>query len=246
MNLSISQIDSARFKMKVGRAFDLTEINHISDIEEFIKSNNLNCLIARISSKETELIHALENSGFRLMEGRIRFIYRKISSKISYPLFPIPEDCKIRPGIEKDDIEQLVRSSYGGYKGHYHKNPIFSQQECDNVYVDWALSSLSNIKEGDYFSVIEKSGNIVAFASGSKADDNSFVGGLLGVDPNERRHGLASVLHLHRLQWCKENHFDSIIVATSLNNWVYQNLLIKLGYEVLDSDLTFHWNNINI
>lgn len=243
MNLDISKIDSDRFRLKIGRAFDLSDENEVAEIKKFIRSNDLDCVIARCVSTETNVIRSLENSGFRLMEGRIRFIYRRVDSKPDLPMISTSEGYLIREGVNDDQVESLVRKAYAQYKGHYHRNRAFRQTDCDDVYVDWALNALSNISAGDYFYVIEKSAKLVAFASGNKAGDGNFLGGLLGVDPNERRHGLASVLHCHRLQWCQQHRFKSLIVATSLNNWAYQNLLIKLGYEVLDSDLTFHWTN---
>jgi GNAT superfamily N-acetyltransferase len=103
------------------------------------------------------------------------------------------------------------------------------------------LRALSNKSSDNYISVVEKSGKLIGFATGQRANDGNFVGGLLGVDLEERKQGLASALHYHRLQWCKEKGVESLIVATSLNNWTYQNLLIRLGYNILDSDLTFHW-----
>ncbi|MBE0435485.1 MAG: GNAT family N-acetyltransferase [Methylomicrobium sp.] len=241
MDLAISEIDSNRFGLKIGRAFDLTEVEQVSEIEKFIKQQSLDCLIVRCSSTETKVIHALEKIGFHLMEGRIRFVYREVSSKLNFPIIPLSENTRIRAGVEDDEIEPLVRRAYAGYKGHYHHNPALDKNECDNVYVDWALNALSNISSENYFSVVEKSSKLIAFASGNKGVNGSFIGGLLAVDPKERKQGLASALHYHRLQWCKEKDFDSVIVATSLNNWTYQNLLIKLGYSVLDTDLTFHW-----
>lgn len=241
MNLAISEIDSNRFGLKIGRAFDLTKVEQVAEIEKFIKHHDLDCLIARCSSTEIKVIHALEKFGFHLMEGRIRFIYQDVSSKSDFPIIQLNENTRIRTGVEDDEIEHLVRRAYAGYKGHYHHNPSLDKNECDNVYVDWALNALNNISSENYFSVVEKSSKLIAFASGNKGDNGSFIGGLLAVDPKERKQGLASALHYHRLQWCKEKGFDSVIVATSLNNWTYQNLLIKLGYSVLDTDLTFHW-----
>lgn len=243
MNLDISTIDSERFRMRIGRAFDLSDANDAAQIQEFIIGNELDCVIARCASTETNIIHSLEQSGFRLMEGRIRFVYWLAGSGSALPTAASSEGYLIREGVKGDQVEPLVRKAYADYKGHYHRNPAFDQTDCDDVYVDWALNGLANISAGDYFYVIEKSAALVAFASGNKAADGHFTGGLLGVEPTQRRHGLASVLHCHRLQWCQQQGFESLIVATSLNNWAYQNLLIKLGYQVLDTDLTFHWTN---
>ncbi len=241
MNLYISKIDSKRFGLNIGRIDNISPPLQVSEISEFIQSHHLDCLIARCSSKETAIIHGLENAGFRFMEGRIRFIYQNIQAKPDFPVMPLSQGTLIRAGTIRDNLENIVRSSFAGYKGHYHQNPYLNNDECDNVYVDWALNSLMDLADDNYLSVIERSQKLLGFATGKKDDEGNFVGGLLAIAPSERKQGLASALHYHRLQWCKEKGMQTVIVPTSINNWAYQNLLIKLGYSVLDTDLTFHW-----
>lgn len=240
MELRFSQIESDRFGIRIGRADSLTDPNELAELREFITRHKLQCVIARCSSKAVSLIHALEAEGFQLMEGRIRYIYSDLITASDFTT-KLPDNAVVRMFSANDNLEPIVRSSYAGYKGHYHHNPLFKNTDCDDTYVDWALRSAADTSANNYCSVIEKSGALLGFATGAVAADQTFIGGLLGVDPQQRKQGYAAALHHHRLQWCKDKGINSVIVPTSLNNWTYQNLLAKIGYTILDSDFTFHW-----
>ncbi len=168
MELRVSQIESDRFGIRIGRADSLTDPNELAELREFITQHKLQCVIARCSSKAVSLIHALEAEGFQLMEGRIRYIFSDLTTAPDFTT-KLPDNAVVRMFSANDNLEPIVRSSYAGYKGHYHHNPLFKTTDCDDTYVDWALRSAAETSPNNYCAVIEKSGKLLGFATGAVA-----------------------------------------------------------------------------
>lgn len=76
---------------------------------------------------------------------------------------------------------------------------------------------------------------VIGYKIGYELDNNRFYSWLGGVDPNFRKHGIASVLMQKQHQYLKEKGY-SVVQTKTMNKW--RNMLvlnIKNGFDVIDT-----------
>ena len=96
-------------------------------------------LSVRIDVADADVIQALEDAGFRLMDALATYIY---------PLKrPAPEPMK-EMGVlrlfepqDRDQILDITREAYRGFRGRYHLDPHLPRDRSDELYVEWAKKS---------------------------------------------------------------------------------------------------------
>ena len=96
-------------------------------------------LSVRIDVADADVIQALEDAGFRLMDALATYIY---------PLKrPAPEPMK-EMGVlrsfepqDRDQILDITRDAYRGFRGRYHMDPHLPRERSDELYVEWAKKS---------------------------------------------------------------------------------------------------------
>lgn len=76
---------------------------------------------------------------------------------------------------------------------------------------------------------------VIGYKIGYAIDKNKFYSWLGGVDPNYRKHGIASMLMEKQHQYLKENGYK-VVQTKTMNKW--RNMLIlniKNGFDVIDT-----------
>jgi hypothetical protein len=234
MDIQILKNESNFFNMKTASAV-IKNIEDISHILKFVDVNKIKFLILKCSKNKKNIINELKNNNFIYIESQLKLNYNNICYK-NIPSFHV-ENIKIRIPKKTDDIFNLVKTIFDGYESHYHKNIVLDKSACDNIYPAWAVQTLHD--NNNYFRIIEQSKSLVAFSCGRKIS-NVFNGELLGVVSNKRNNGIAKYLNFHRLNWCKNNNINSITTSISSENLIYKNLLLDIGYNIIDIEYTFH------
>jgi L-amino acid N-acyltransferase YncA len=132
-------------------------------------------LSARVDVADAEAIQALEDAGFRMMDALATYIY---------PLRrPAPEPGKdmgvlrlYQPG-DRDQILEITRDAYRGFRGRYHLDPHLPQSRSDELYVEWAKKSCDG-EWADVVLVTENGrGELHGWASYRQIEPVSTVGG---------------------------------------------------------------------
>jgi len=130
---------------------------------------------ARIDVADAEAIQALEDAGFRMMDALATYIY---------PLkLPAPEPGKdmgvlrlYQPG-DRDQILDITREAYRGFRGRYHLDPHLPQTRSDELYVEWAKKAC----DGEWADVVlvteNGAGELHGWASYKQIEPVSTVGG---------------------------------------------------------------------
>jgi hypothetical protein len=132
-------------------------------------------LSVRIDVADAEAIQALEDAGFRMMDALATYIY---------PLKkPAPEPGKdmgvlrLYEPADRDQILDITREAYRGFRGRYHLDPHLPQQRSDELYVEWAKKSCDG-EWADVLLVTENGkGELHGWASYRQIEPVSTVGG---------------------------------------------------------------------
>jgi hypothetical protein len=132
-------------------------------------------LSARIDVADAEAIQGLEDAGFRMMDALATYIY---------PLKrPAPEPGKemgvlrLYRADDRDQILDITREAYRGFRGRYHLDPHLPQSRSDELYVEWAKKSCDG-EWADVVLVAENGrGELHGWASYRQIEPVSSVGG---------------------------------------------------------------------
>jgi len=130
---------------------------------------------ARVDVADAETIQALEDAGFRMMDALATYIY---------PLKrPAPEPGKdmgvlrLYQPEDRDQILEITREAYRGFRGRYHLDPHLPQERSDELYVEWAKKSC----DGEWADVVlvteNGTGELHGWASYRQIEPVSTVGG---------------------------------------------------------------------
>jgi GNAT superfamily N-acetyltransferase len=211
------------------------------------------CLVTRIDFKQKNLIHLLEDNGFRLMDVSVAL--GKASEKTGQSL-PESKEKLIRPATKGDLplLKEIARSNLR--YSHFHMDPRLSQTRSNDLFACWIENDVKG--RADKVLVIEDSGKVAGFVT-LNVDQNSqealgFKIGeidLLVVSSEHQGKGLGHHLVLAGLEWLQPQ-VQYVEARTQLMNHPALNTFIKNQFQLLSSGIflpsgaTFHgWINRN-
>jgi L-amino acid N-acyltransferase YncA len=175
--------DSAFFEIPMARVFLVHDdearrtmlLGIITSAIEACRARGIRHLSVRVDVGDAETIQALEDAGFRMMDALATYIY---------PLKrPAPEPGKdmgvlrLYQPEDRDQILEITREAYRGFRGRYHLDPHLPQDRSDELYVEWARKSC----DGDWADVVlvteNGKGELHGWASYRQIEPVSTVGG---------------------------------------------------------------------
>jgi len=190
-------------------------------------------------------IHALEGAGFRLTDAIA--IYYFDFAKFPMPVKESEPHFKIR-SCEKRDIELIValtKLSFQNHIDHFHLDPTLDNQNCDELYGEWARNCCLGVTADKVF-VAEDDEGLAGFGAckitkGIDRHVDHKIGELelACISPRARGRGLYSSLGCARLNWLR-GKVDFVQVATQANNTNALRVWYGLGFEPICAQVTFH------
>lgn len=195
-------------------------------------------MMARCDTASSETVHALESSGFQLMDTYVRYAFDFAKKDIQADKGSIPVRSFLPGDISQ--IEQVAIQSFGGYMGHFHADARLSRDRCDTVYSEWAANSCRDKKLADDVLVAVREGEILGFATMKGIGPTASEGILFGVAPKAQGLGIYRSFMVHGMRWSKERGYAMMEVGTQVNNYAVQKVWQRLGFEIHGSGHTFH------
>jgi hypothetical protein len=129
----------------------------------------------RADVADAETIQALEDAGFRMMDALATYIY-----PVKRPAPEPGKDMGVLRLYQPDDRDQILeitREAYRGFRGRYHLDPHLPQDRSDELYVEWAKKSC----DGEWADVVlvteNGKGELHGWASYRQIEPVSTVGG---------------------------------------------------------------------
>ena len=234
--IALSPLDTARFGVCTARA-DALAADGLERILDFCRSQNVELLIGRCSVENAATVHALERSGFLLMDTLVYYKRNLATSPVADP-----GDGRIRPlrAGEADAVEAIARECFHEYGGHYHADPRLDRRAVTEVYASWARASCERPERSSFVLVGDMGRGSVGFATFrlSLAAEGELVLG--AVSPGARGSGLYRELTLAGMYRLQSLGAGSLITSTYLGNWGAQKSWVAAGLSPYAGYHTFH------
>ena len=196
-------------------------------------------LTARVHTEDISSIHALESSGFRIMDTRImysldlrrkRMVHEPVSSKTS---------CCVRQ-FKQNDVDKLANIALESFKGgrvatdRFHADPSLSREKSDQLYVKWVVNSCQGLADAVFVSEIDgiPVGYITCKVYNLQSQKLGVRFGSMiisAVSLSARQKGVYNTMFDAGLRWLADR-VDIVEVGTQIGNYLVQRVWTKFGF----------------
>ena len=177
-----------------------------------------------------ELINALEDAGFRLIESNLQ---------LEKSMNPTPEPIdpnRVRFAVPEDEAAVRSVSEHSFVYSRFHLDPSISNTLANKVKAAWAANYFAG-QRGDAMVLGEDQGKVAGFLQLIFQGDVLVID-LIAVNPARRRMGLArDMISFAR---CNLPGFRLFRVGTQISNVPSIRLYEKLGFRIVKSQYVLH------
>jgi ribosomal protein S18 acetylase RimI-like enzyme len=224
-----------------------------SQLVQTLADRGMQLVVCKAQSSELAAIHALEQSGFLLMDTLLDFVFDFSRTPLEKIRFP-ERDGQLKIRRAKDnDLTVLIdinENSFGDYFGRYHADPQMPAGTATRIYTEWVRSAFQGW--ADWILVAELDDKIAAYGLWRKprrAEERNSIGvahyDLAAIDPEFRSRGLWTAL-MHDGMLIARDCAQYLIGPVHVNNYPVQHLLQKFGWSMSGARHSFHkWLTCN-
>lgn len=216
----------------------LVTADMLPDIDTFCIENQVKFLIARCSTSDIAAIHAMEASGYQLMDTLV-YLQNDIEDYTA-PTYPAELNIQALDPEDIPGVIKIAKQSFAAYKGHYHADPRLDPVKATEVYSSWAERCCTDRTVANHVLVAKLDAELVGFRAIriNTPEQGEFI--LAGVATGMRRRGIYRAFVIEGLNWCKAAGVTHVLNSTLLINTTVQKVCTKLGFYTLESYHTFH------
>lgn len=142
-------------------------------------------------------------------------------------------------GSERAVLEEMIATTFVGYKNHYSANPLIDRGDILAGYTQWGLSFLEPGAGDLWFA--EEDGEVAGFAACTAADGVYRII-LNGVRPPFAGRGIYSDLVGHIIDHASATGLDRVEVSTQIDNLAVQRVWANHGMRLCTALNTVHLN----
>jgi ribosomal protein S18 acetylase RimI-like enzyme len=225
------------------------EILHglIDELTRNLAKRGTQCVVCKIPSCESAVVHALEQHFFLLMDTLQDFVFDFSRTPIEAIDLPKRDGLlKIRRAKPTDlpALMAINEKAFSDYFGRYHADPQMPPGTATNIYTEWVRSAFQGW--ADWILVAEVDGEIAGYGLWRKAlkieEKNSLSIAhydLGATDPQFRGRGLRTVLTLEGMGIARD-FAQYLIGPVHVSNYPAQHTLHKLGWRISGARHSFH------
>jgi GNAT superfamily N-acetyltransferase len=210
------------------------------------------CVVCKVHSNESPVIHALEQRGFLLMDTLLDFVFDFSRTPIE-EINPPKRDKHLairraKPG----DVSALMainEKAFAGYFGRYHEDPQMPPGTATKIYAQWVRSAFEGW--ADWILVAEVDGRIAGYGLWRKPleiEAKNSLGiahyDLAAIDPEFLGRGLWTALMFDGMAIARD-YAQYLVGPVHVCNYPVQHTLQKLGWRISSARHSFHkWLNL--
>jgi GNAT superfamily N-acetyltransferase len=230
-------LDEERFGIRSARA-SANSLEELDELEARCGRERVVYLVVRVPTTALNVVQEMERRGYFLTDTLVYMERDLVNLEMPKPAGSI----LIRPIDEGEAhfVREVAAVAFSGYFGHYHADPHFKKEECDDIYADWAYRGCVDPKVADQVLVADDEGRVVGFCLIKTLGDDVAFGSLYGVHPDTRGRGAYRELVVSAMNWARDNGCVRMLESTQVTNRISQKVWARLGFEPSSSCYTFH------
>lgn len=217
-------------KLKASGTKGLEELLHWAE-----KAVQEDCFVfTKVDTREIEVIHHLEESGFRLVDTNVTF-FGEIKSMIT-ALPSQSGEMRMAEDSDKAALRDMASNSF--IYSRFHLDPQVDEAIANKIKGDWVANYFNGLR-GDAMVIALVDKEPAGFVQLLEPEDG-FVIDLIAVAPEFRGQGVARQMihfclqHYKQLSWTR--------VGTQIANTPSINLYTGCGYRLESSKYIYHFH----
>jgi GNAT superfamily N-acetyltransferase len=236
-SFTLSALDEERFGVRSARG-EVESIGDLDLVEKRCDEERVEFLVVRAPTVALEVVQEMERRGHFLTDTLVYMDRDLVNAEVP----ALGGRIGVRPirNGEADSVRDVAAAAFTGYFGHYHADPHFTKEDCDEIYSDWAYRGSTDRGVADQVLVAEIEGSIKGFCLIKIQDGDVAVGTLYGVHPDARGRGAYRELVISAMMWARANGCVRMLESTQVTNRVSQKVWARLGFVPSASYYTLH------
>jgi ribosomal protein S18 acetylase RimI-like enzyme/L-amino acid N-acyltransferase YncA len=207
----------------------------------------IECLTAKVHPRDTATIHALERSGFLLMDTLVHYVFDFFCMPFDRVVAPRQTSgLSTRLGTPADlpEILEVAERAFKNHFGRYNADSRLPPDAAKDVYREWARSSFTGW--ADWVTVAEVGGRMAGYAIWKKASPleakhalDIFHYDLVALHPHFVGRGVFAALTYDGMRMFREyaNHFTA---PTHVTHGSVHRICFELGWQITSARHSFH------
>jgi predicted N-acetyltransferase YhbS len=219
----------------------------IDELTRTLGERETQCVASRVQSGELAAIHALEQSGFLLMDTLLDLVF-DFSRVPTEQTRPPQRDKRLKiRRAEPADMSELMAMSeraFAGYFGRYHADSRIPRSAATRIYSEWIRSGFAGW--ADWILVAEFDNKIAGHTVWRKILERQDVNSpgiascdLLVVDPEFQGHRLGMAL-VHDGMQISRDFAQYLVTPLHVCNYSVQRTFQNLGWRTAGARHSFH------
>ena len=226
--------DSDFFGLEVGRIHASADIDE-QTLKEFIIESNLDLIYH--SSEKHSPVSIAEPPYKSVFVGDQRLYCTELSNRNNDERLSSP---KIQNWIGKGLSPQILQLAIeAGALSRYRIDPYFGEEQCDRLYEQWIINSLSGEFAEAVFVYLDEADLPSALATLQIKNLRAQIG-LISVDERMRGKGIATALIEHVMEFASKRKCTELLVSTQADNRAACNLYEKNGFTIKSQEAFSH------
>ena len=204
----------------------MIEFNDSADLLSTTELNQFDIVQAKVPAGRLDLVDALSEMNFRLVEGEMDFVYSVDRvNKLEYRV------------AELKDIPMLREIAATAFRFSRFRPPWYGEDDSGRFYALWVEKAVRGTFD-DACLMIERDGRLQGFVTLRKKSSDDARIGLLAVWHSQRNRGMGHQLVQAAHHWCAVRGLKTLRVATQFDNLPAIRLYIRSGGLVTE---TAYW-----
>jgi dTDP-4-amino-4,6-dideoxy-D-galactose acyltransferase len=219
----------------------------IDGLTQSLAERGTECVACRVQCSELAAIHALEQSGFLLMDTLLDFVFAFLGTGLDQTNPRVPDKRLSIRLAEPRDLPVLMamnERAFANYFGRYHADPRIPSGTATRIYAEWMRSAFEGW--ADWIPVGEIDGEIAGsgiwrrtLAAHDKNSPGVAYCDMVVVDPEFQGTGLGTALMRYGMDVASDVA-QYVVGPVHICNYSIQRTLQKIGWKIFGGRHSFH------
>lgn len=225
VEVSASEVESARFGLEVGRCtVPIGSSATPDEVARAIETHNADITILRYPAERVTWDHLLTGQlGDHVLLHADTLVYWQLRVGEGQRPSPVTSISASEPS-DRAVVDELTAEIFADYSNHYSANPLLSDEAAEAGYREWAMATpLHDVV------VLYEGGSAIGMATTVSTSDHIEIL-LAGITPGQRGRGLYSHLLGEVESRAKERSLGRVVISTQVHNISAQRAWARYGF----------------